>query len=188
MKKIVFAFVFILNLSAMGAFAQKAPKSKMVNGVVMTADRDIIQNISRSADYSTLLSAITTAGLTETFKSKGPITIFAPTNEAFAQMPADELDTLMKHKYELSSLITYHAIAGRVSIKDITRNIKEHKGIAAYITLAGSKIYASIDANRNVVLTDENGGQSIISKFDVAQKNGMLHVVTEVIVPKKRVI
>lgn len=185
-----------LNLIVFAAFAQKdttSPKNiktKVVNGTPMTANMNIIQNVSKAKDYSVLLSAIQASGLTETFESKGPITIFAPTNSAFAKLPGGKLDTLLKpeHKFELSSLITYHAIAGKVSAKDIARNIKDHKGTATYVTLAGSKIVASIDTNHNIVLTDENGGQCVISQFDVEQSNGMLHVVNTVFIPKTKVI
>lgn len=193
--------VVILNFIAVVCFAQvqdttvsgqkvKTPKPKMVNGAPMMANLNIIENVSRSKDYSILLNAIKTTGLTETFESKGPITIFAPTNSAFNKLPAGRLDSLLlpEHKYELSNLIAYHAIAGRVSVRDITKNIREHKGTATFVTLAGNKIAATIDANRNIVLTDENGGQCVISQFDVEQKNGMLHVVNNVFIPKARVI
>lgn len=195
------ALIIVLNLMVLTTFAQnmdsltgqlksKGIKAKVVNGSAMAANLNIIQNVARVKDYSTLLSAIKTAGLTETFESKGPLTIFAPTNSAFEKMPAGKLDSLFKpeNKYQLSSLVTYHAIAGKVSIKDIYRNIREHKGTAAFITLAGSKLAATIDNNRNIVLTDECGGQCIISQFDVAQSNGMLHVVNSVFVPKSKVI
>lgn len=172
------------------AHKNKTSKSKIVNGVPMLADLDIIENVSRSKDYSILLNAIKVAGLTQTFESKGPITIFAPTDEAFSKLPDGKLDTLFQpgHQYELSNLIAYHAIAGKVSAKDIAKDIKEHKGKATYVTLAGAKLAATIDANRNIVLTDENGGQCTISRFDVEQKNGMLHVVNSVFVPKVRTI
>lgn len=166
------------------------PKSKIVNGVPMMSNLDIIENMSRAKDYSILLNAIKVAGLTQTFESKGPITIFAPTDEAFSKLSDGKLDTLFQpgHQYELSNLIAYHAIAGKVSAKDIAKDIKEHKGKATYVTLAGAKLAATIDANRNIILTDENGGKCLVSKFDVEQKNGMLHVVSNVVMPKVRTI
>ncbi|MES2277964.1 MAG: fasciclin domain-containing protein [Bacteroidota bacterium] len=194
--------IILLNFVVVTAFAQKTDsgavkllipkgiKTKVVNGVAMANNQNIIQNVAKAKDYTTLLSAIKTAGLTETFESKGPITIFAPTNSAFAKLPAGKLDSLLlpSHKFELSSVLTYHAIQGKVSAKDIARNIREHKGTATYVTLAGSKIAATIDTNRNIILTDETGGQCIISQFDVEQSNGMLHVVNSVFIPKTRVI
>lgn len=188
--------ILILNLITAACFAQntdtttRTVKTKVVNGVSMTTNQNIVQNVSKSTDYSTLVNAINKAGLDQTFESKGPITLFAPSNAAFAKLPVGELDSLLKpeHKFDLSSLITYHAIAGKVSAKDIAHNIKEHNGSAVYITLSGSKLTATINANRNIVLTDENGGQSIISTFDIEQSNGMVHIVTNVVVPKKKMI
>src|SRR5476651_286584 len=166
MKKIYLALV--LNLIVFAAVAQnmdsllnrvkvKGVKAKMANGAIMASDKNIIQNVSQAKEYSMLLSAIKSAGLTETFESKGPITIFAPTNSAFKKMAVNKRDSLFKpeNKYQLSSLITYHAISGKMSVKDIAKNIKDHKGSATFTTLAGSKLVATIDVNRNIVLTDE---------------------------------
>jgi uncharacterized surface protein with fasciclin (FAS1) repeats len=163
---------------------------KIIDGSTMVPSNDIIQNIAQAKEYSVLVNAIACTGLTETFKSKGPITIFAPTDQAFAKLPAGQMDTLLKpvHKYDLSYLITYHAIAGRLSVKDIEKLINSNNGQALLTTIAGIKITAHIDANRNIVLVDENGGESVISKFDIRQSNGMLHVVNAVLVPKNKTI
>jgi len=168
----------------------KGVKAKVANGAVMASDKNIIENVSLAKDYSMLLSAIKTAGLTETFESKGPITIFAPTNTAFSKMSASKRDSLFKpeNKYQLSSFVTYHAISGKMSVKDIARNIKDHKGSAIFTTLSGSKLVATIDVNRNIVLTDECGSQCVISQFDIEQSNGMLHVVNDVFAQKGKVI
>jgi uncharacterized surface protein with fasciclin (FAS1) repeats len=165
-------------------------KIKIVDGTKMISSNDIIENITQSKEYTTLVAAIEDAGLTDTFKSKGPITIFAPTNQAFDKLPAGELDSLLKpnHKLDLSYMLTYHAIAGRLTARDIARKINSNNGEATFITIAGSKITAKIDSNRNIVLIDENGGESIISKFDIQQSNGMLHVVNSVLVPKTKAI
>ena len=163
---------------------------KTADGSSMVSSNDIIQNIALAREYTVLNNAINCTGLTQTFKSKGPITIFAPTDQAFAKLPAGQMDTLLKpaHKYDLSYLITYHAIAGRFSVKDIEKLINSNNGQALFTTIAGIKITAHIDANRNIVLVDENGGESVISKFDIRQSNGMLHVVNAVLVPKNKVI
>jgi uncharacterized surface protein with fasciclin (FAS1) repeats len=163
-------------------------KVKNVNGTAMVSSNNIIENINLSTEYSVLVTAIEDAGLTETFKSKGPITFFAPTNQAFEKLPAGELDTLLKpsHKLDLNYLITSHAIVGRLSVKDIQRKINSNKGEATFRTIAGTTITAKIDANRNIVLIDDNGGQSIISKFDIQQSNGMLHIINAVLVPKTK--
>jgi len=165
-------------------------KVKIVDGIRMISSNDVIENITQSKEYTTLVSIIADAGLTDTFKSKGPITVFAPTNAAFEKLPAGELDSLLKpsHKLDLNYLLTYHAIAGRLTARDIARKINSGNGQAIFTTLAGSKITAKIDGNRNIVLVDENGGESVISKFDIQQSNGMLHIVTSVLVPKPKAI
>jgi uncharacterized surface protein with fasciclin (FAS1) repeats len=190
----------LLTVSCQILFAQKATvtrpvidsvkakwgKVKNVNGTAMVSSNNIIENINLSTEYSVLVTAIENAGLTETFKSKGPITFFAPTNQAFEKLPVGKLDTLLKpsHKFDLNYLITSHAIVGKLNIKDIEKKINSNKGEAAFRTLAGNIITAKIDANRNIVLTDDNGGQSTISKFDIKQSNGMLHIINAVLVPK----
>jgi uncharacterized surface protein with fasciclin (FAS1) repeats len=196
-------FVFIVTISAHTLFAQDTPKTdpvvidsvkakwgkvKNVNGVAMISSNNIIENIALSKEYSTLVTAIEDAGLTETFKSKGPITFFAPTNQAFEKLPAGELDTLLKpnHKLDLNYLITSHAIVGKLSVKDIQHKINSNKGEATFRTIAGTTLTARIDTNRNIVLIDDNGGQSVISKFDIQQSNGMLHIVNAVLVPKTK--
>ncbi|ASU35040.1 fasciclin domain-containing protein [Mucilaginibacter xinganensis] len=163
-------------------------KVKNVNGTAMVSSNNIIENIALSNEYSLLVRAIADAGLTETFKSKGPITFFAPTNKAFENLPAGELDTLLKpsHKFDLSYLITSHAVVGRLSVKDIQKKITSNNGEASFLTIAGTKLTAKIDVNRNIVLIDDNGGQCIISKFDIQQSNGMLHIINAVLVPKTK--
>lgn len=165
-------------------------KIKIVDGSAMISSNDIIENIAQSREYSVLVKAIEEADLTETFKSKGPITVFAPTNKAFGKLPAGQLDSLLqpKHKYDLSYLLTYHAVAGRLTARDIERKINSNNGQATFTTIAGTKLTAKIDQNRNIVLIDENGGESVVSKFDIQQSNGMLHVVNAVLVPKPRAI
>ncbi len=202
MKKWIVLLLLVLNGSFL--FAQKTTvvnpvidtvkakwgKIKIVDGTAMISSNDIIENMALSKEYTVLINAINQAGLTETFKSKGPITVFAPTNQAFDKLPAGQLDTLLKpsHKLDLNYLLTYHAIAGRVTARDIAKKINSNNGQATYTTIAGSKLIAKIDTNRNIVLVDENGGESIISKFDIQQSNGLLHIVNSVLVPKTKAI
>lgn len=129
--------IFLLIFSSISVFAQtslvsnpvndtvkaKWGKVKIVDGATMISSNDIIDNITQSKEYSVLVNAIEDAGLTETFKSKGPITVFAPTNTAFEKLPAGQLDTLLKpnHKFDLSYLLSYHAIAGKVTVRDIEK-------------------------------------------------------------------
>ena len=187
---IVFGQKTVLNNPVKDSAKAKWGAIKITDGAAMVPSNDIIQNITLAREYTILSNAINCTGLIQTFKSKGPITIFAPTDQAFAKLPAGQMDTLLKpaHKYDLSYLITYHAIAGRFSVKDIEKLINSNNGQAFFTTIAGIKITAHIDANRNIILVDENGGESVISKFDIRQSNGMLHVVNAVLVPKNKVI
>jgi uncharacterized surface protein with fasciclin (FAS1) repeats len=202
MKKWVVLFLSLLNGGVLLAQSNTAAnpvidsvrakwgKVRIVDGAEMTSANDIIENIAQSKEYTTLASVIEDAGLTETFKSKGPITVFAPTNQAFDKLPAGALDSLLKpnHKLDLSYLLTYHAIAGRLTARDIAHKINTNNGEAVFTTIAGSKLTAKIDGNRNIVLIDENGNESIISKFDIPQSNGILHIVSAVLVPKPKAI
>ena len=202
MKKWIVLLLFVLNGAVL--FAQKTAivnpvndtlrakwgKIKIVDGAAMISSNDIIENMALSKEYTVLINAIEEAGLTETFKSKGPITIFAPTNQAFDKLPSGQLDTLLKpsHKLDLNYLLTYHAVAGRLSARDIAKKINSNNGEATFTTIAGTKLTAKIDTNRNIVLIDENGGESVISKFDIQQSNGLLHIVNAVLVPKAKEI
>lgn len=152
----------------------------------MLPANDIVTNITRAKELSIFLKIMQAAGLTETFTSKGPVTLFIPTNSAFAKLSAGKLDTLLmpEHKYDLIALITYHAIAGKITSKDIAHQISSNNGLATYTTLTGNRLTAKIDENRNIVLVDENGGQSIISKFDIEQNNGLIHLINAVLIPK----
>jgi uncharacterized surface protein with fasciclin (FAS1) repeats len=163
-----------------------ASSLKKTEGATMLATDDIVTNISRSADLSSFYKAIQAVGLIETFKSKGPITVFAPNDQAFMGTAAGKLDTLSRaeHKFDLIATLTYHAIAGIVTSKDIVHAINSNKGIATFITLGGNKLTAKLDANRNILLIDENGGQSVISRFDLAQSNGLLFIINAVLIPK----
>jgi uncharacterized surface protein with fasciclin (FAS1) repeats len=202
MKKWYLLFILTFNWGVI--FAQKQPepvsivdsikakwgKIKIVNGVSMLSSNDIIENISSSAKYSILLKAIENADLTETFKSKGPITFFAPDNDAFNKMGSAKIDSLLlpKNKYNLSYLLTYHALPGRVTAREISKKINSNNGETTFTTIAGSKLIAKIDSNRNIVLIDENGGKSIINHFDIPQSNGIIHTLNAVLQPKVKEI
>ncbi|MDN5284840.1 MAG: fasciclin protein [Mucilaginibacter sp.] len=197
MKKILLLSFALIYGTAV--FAQKAAISintltigpmKPMAGDGMLPTNNIVQNLELSKDLSAFYNFAKIANLLDTYNTKGPITAFIPVNEAFGNLPVDKLDSLNKpsHVWELTEILTYHAIAGSLSAKDIQKQIIEHKGIATFTTLNGAKLTAKIDANRNIVLEDENGGQSIISRFDIKQNNGILHIVNKVLLPKTRTI
>jgi uncharacterized surface protein with fasciclin (FAS1) repeats len=159
---------------------------KKTDGFKMLSKNDIVTNISGDIEYSTFYRLIQITGLNETFKSKGPITVFAPNNQAFANLSKGKLDTLLMEdrKYDLLALVTYHALAGIVKAKDIAHAISAGKGTASFITITGSKLTAKLDPNHNIILVDENGRQSIVSKFDVKQENGLIHLINGVLIPQ----
>jgi uncharacterized surface protein with fasciclin (FAS1) repeats len=162
----------------------QVPKQRTLSkteGAAMLSTNDVITNIARSPELQSFYAAI---------QSKGPITVFAPANQGFDLVPKGKKDTLMRadHKYDLIALVTYHALPGVVTAKDIVRAIRENNGTATLTTLTGSKLTARLDNNRNIVLVDENGGQSIINKFDVPQSNGLLHITSAVLIPRFKTI
>ena len=191
MNKLLLFLLIALNSSL--AFAQKADSSvnkpgkvRNIDGALMSQSKTILENISASSNFSTLTSIMKTADSTNTFSGNNPVTIFAPGNKAFEKLPFGQLDTLLlpAHKAQLTTLLNYHAVAGKITSKEILRQIKAGNGQATFTTLSGKTLTARINENRNIVLTDENGGQSIVSRLDIQQSNGVLHVVTQVLMPK----
>ena len=156
----------------------------MVGGAPMLRSRDIIDNAVNSADHTTLVAAVKAAGLVETLKSKGPFTVFAPTNEAFAKLPAGTVDMLVKpeNKATLTKILTYHVLTGRFDSKTIAKRIKAGGGKAQFKTVSGGTLWAWMSGDK-LVLTDEKGGTSTISIADVYQSNGVIHVVDSVLLP-----
>lgn len=192
MRKLLFIALLLLNTSIV--FGQKADssasvkvKTKNVNGTVMTSAKDIIENLSSSPEFTKLINAIKTADLTDNFKS-GTISFFAPTNSAFDKLTPGMLDTLLlpAHKAELINLLNHHVVSGKITSKDLDLQIKAGNGQATLTTISGGTLTARINENRNIVLIDENGGQSVITRLDIEQSNGMLFIVNAVLLPKAK--
>lgn len=183
MKRIIIAaFTLVSIVSATNAFAQKNP---MVGGAAMYATKDIVDNAVNSKDHTTLVAAVTAAGLVETLKTTGPFTVFAPTNAAFDKLPAGTVETLVKpeNKATLTKILTYHVLSGKYSAADIVKAIKAGNGKAEFTTVSGDKLYASLDGDK-VKLWDENKGAAYVTIADVNQKNGVIHVIDAVVTPK----
>lgn len=190
MKKLIFnafAFVMAVGFASIGVSAQdKMMKTgnPMVGGAPMYKTKNIVENAVNSADHTTLVAAVKAAGLVDTLASKGPFTVFAPTNAAFAKLPAGTVDTLVKpeNKTMLTKILTYHVVAGNNDAKSIKKAIKKGKGKAEFATVAGGKLTASM-VGKNVILTDEKGGKSMVTIADVRQSNGVIHVIDTVVMP-----
>jgi len=187
MKKLglaVFAMVMAFGFGVNNAAAQMKRDNPMVGGAAMYKTKDIVDNAVNSKDHTTLVAAVQAAGLVETLKSKGPFTVFAPTNDAFAALPAGTVDTLLKpeNKATLTKVLTYHVVAGNYDSKAIAKAIKKGNGSATLTTVAGGKLMAKMDGSA-LVLTDEKGGMSRVTIADVRQSNGVIHVVDTVVLP-----
>jgi uncharacterized surface protein with fasciclin (FAS1) repeats len=156
----------------------------MVGGAPMSATKDIVDNASKSADHTTLVTAVKAAGLTDTLKGTGPYTVFAPTNAAFDKLPAGTVDTMLKpeNKEMLIKVLTYHVVPGRMDSKTIAAAIKKGNGTATFKTASGGTLTAMMNGN-TLVLKDEKGGTSTVTIADVNQKNGVIHVVDTVLMP-----
>lgn len=155
-----------------------------VGGAPMYPSKDIIDNAVNSKDHTTLVAAVKAAGLVDTLKSAGPFTVFAPTNAAFAKLPAGTVATLLKpeNKAQLVAVLTYHVVPGALDSKAIAAAIKAGGGKASVSTVQGEKLSATMMGNR-LTLTDAKGGKSHVTISDVYQSNGVIHVVDAVLLP-----
>ena len=174
-----------LTVGSSAAFAQMMMKENpMVGGAAMYPTKTIVANAMNSADHTTLVAAVKAAGLVDTLNSKGPFTVFAPTNDAFAQLPAGTVDTLLKpeNKAMLTKVLTYHVVSGKYDSKTLAKLIKKGHGKTWLKTVSGGTLIAMMDGG-NIVLRDEKGGTATVTVGDVYQSNGVIHVVNAVLMP-----
>jgi uncharacterized surface protein with fasciclin (FAS1) repeats len=183
MKKTLLATLAMatLAITSLTASAQKNPD---VGGAAMYPTKTIVENAVNSPIHTTLVAAVKAGGLVDTLNSPGPFTVFAPTNDAFAKLPAGTVDTLIKpeNKDTLDKVLTYHVVAGKISSKQLAGLIKKGNGKAELKTVQGETLVASM-SGKNIVLTDVKGGASTITTADVFQSNGVIHVINAVLMP-----
>jgi uncharacterized surface protein with fasciclin (FAS1) repeats len=174
--------VFCLAVTSLAASAQM--KDPDVGGAAMYPNKTIVANAVNSPIHTTLVAAVKAAGLVDTLNSAGPFTVFAPTNDAFAKLPAGTVETLLKpeNKATLVKILTYHVVAGRVSAKQLEKMIKKGGGTATLTTVQGGTLKASMSGS-SIVLTDEKGGTATVTTADVFQSNGVIHVIDAVLLP-----
>lgn len=155
-----------------------------VGGAPMLVSRDIVDNAVNSKDHTTLVAAVKAAGLVETLKGPGPFTVFAPTNAAFAALPAGTVDTLLKpeNKGTLTAVLTYHVVPGNLDAKALAAKVKAGKGSASLTTVQGETLTVR-GAGGGVTVTDAKGNVAKVTIADVRQKNGVIHVVDKVLMP-----
>ena len=166
---------------ATGAFAQSSMmshgKTVMVGGAAMYPSKNIIQNAVNSKDHTTLVAAVKAAGLVDTLSGPGPFTVFAPTNEAFAKLPAGTVDTLLKpeNKDKLTAVLTYHVVSGRLSAADLKDGEK-------LTTVQGGTLTVH-KHGKSVMIEDAKGDMAKVTIPNVYQSNGVIHVVNTVLLP-----
>jgi uncharacterized surface protein with fasciclin (FAS1) repeats len=159
-------------------------KNPMVGGAAMYPTKNIVENAVNSKDHTTLVAAVKAAGLVETLSGPGPFTVFAPTNAAFAKLPAGTVETLVKpeNKGTLTSILTYHVVSGRMTGMDIAKAIKAGGGTATLTTVNGGTLTAKM-MGKTVMLTDAKGGMAHVTIGNVMQSNGVIHVIDSVLLP-----
>ncbi len=170
----------LMNVS----YAQKE-KTVEVGGAAMYPSKNIVENAVNSADHTTLVAAVKAAGLVETLQGAGPFTVFAPTNAAFNMLPKGTVETLVmpENKDKLTGILTYHVVAGNFDSKELEKWAKKSNGTAELKTVAGGKLWVTMKDGKWWV-KDEKGGIATITIANVYQKNGVIHVIDHVLIPR----
>jgi len=177
------AALALVTGSATSTFSQE--KTVMVGGAAMYPSKNIVQNAVNSKDHTTLVAAVKAAGLVDTLSGPGPFTVFAPTNAAFAKLPAGTVDNLVKpeNKMTLTKILTYHVVPGRMTAGDLAKAVKDGEGMAKLKTVSGGEIWIKAAGPGKWSVTDAKGGVSTITIADVLQSNGVIHVIDTVLLP-----
>jgi uncharacterized surface protein with fasciclin (FAS1) repeats len=186
-EKAILTFASALALASAVTLAGDASareRTVMVGGAAMYPSRNIVQNAVNSRDHTTLVAAVQAAGLADTLSGPGPFTVFAPTNAAFARLPAGTVDTLLRpeNRDMLRGILTYHVVAGRMTAADLMRAIRAGHGSATLTTVQGGTLTARMIGG-HVVLVDGRGGMATVTQADVMQSNGVIHVTNAVSLP-----
>jgi uncharacterized surface protein with fasciclin (FAS1) repeats len=179
------AFVALAATASTPLYAQAAEKTVTVGGAPMYPSKNIIQNAVNSKDHTTLVAAVKAAGLVDTLSGPGPFTVFAPTNEAFAKLPAGTVDTLLKpeNKATLVKVLTYHVVPGRMTALQLMKAVKDGEGLAKLKTVEGDDIIVKQAGPGKLTITDAKGDVAMVTIADVLQSNGVIHVIDTVLLP-----
>lgn len=177
----------VLSALVVSVFAsgQAQEKSVMVGGAAMYPSRTIVENAMNSKDHTTLVAAVKAAGLVDTLQGKGPFTVFAPTNAAFDELPSGTVETLLKsdNKDTLKGILTYHVVPGNHDARALREKAKAGNGKAKLSTVSGGTLWV-VDEGGTLTVRDEKGGTARITTADVRQSNGVIHVVSNVLMPE----
>ena len=186
MVTFLLAGLVVSGSAVVPAMAQSttAPDTVMVGGAPMYPSKNIIENAVNSKDHTTLVAAVKAAGLVETLEGKGPFTVFAPTNEAFAKLPPGTVETLLKpeNKATLVKILTYHVVSGNYTAGDLMKMVKTGGGKAMLKTVEGEPLTVSENGSR-LFITGEKSGVAEVTIPNVKQSNGMILVINSVVLP-----
>ncbi len=174
----------VLMLSAAPAFAASHAANPMVGGAEMFPDKNIVENAMNSADHTTLVAAVAAAGLVDTLKGDGPFTVFAPVNAAFDALPDGTVDKLLMDdmKDQLTKVLTCHVVAADAMADAIMKMIDDDGGTHPVKTVGGCTLQATYDGDK-IFIEDEQGQKAEVTIADVAQSNGVIHVIDTVLLP-----
>ncbi|MBJ6122609.1 fasciclin domain-containing protein [Sphingomonas mollis] len=183
MRRSIRTMMLAVALASGGAVIA-AQKNPMVGGAAMYPTKTIVENAVNSRDHTTLVAAVKAAGLVDTLSGPGPFTVFAPTNAAFAKLPAGTVDTLLKpeNKDQLVAVLTYHVVPGRITAADIAAKAKANGGNAVYTTVQGEPLTFH-KAGSGWAIMDGKGHMGRITIANVMQSNGIIHVIDTVVTP-----
>ena len=188
MNKTIARAAFVAAGLALAAPFAAAPVSAamtvMVGGAPMYPTKNIVENAVNSKDHTTLVAAVKAAGLVDTLEGAGPFTVFAPTNEAFAQLPKGTVQTLLKpeNKGQLTAVLTYHVVPGRYTAEDLANQIQQMGGKLMLRTVQGEDLTFE-RMGKNITVTDAKGDVARVTIPDVLQSNGVIHVINKVLIP-----
>lgn len=183
MRKLKLNKAILMGLFVIGSLGISA--QTVVGGEKMYPKKNIVENAVNSKDHTTLVAAVKAAGLVETLTGKGPFTVFAPVNDAFENLPAGTVETLLKpeNKEKLIAILTYHVVPGNLDFKALKALIKKGNGVAELTTVAGDKLWAVMNGENNIMIKDNNGNIANITVTDVTQSNGVIHVIDAIMLP-----
>jgi uncharacterized surface protein with fasciclin (FAS1) repeats len=181
------AVATILGSAGLFAASQSisAEMTVEVGGAPMYPSKNIIENAVNSKDHTTLVAAVKAAGLVDTLQGAGPFTVFAPTNDAFAKLPAGTVETLLKpeNKDQLTKILTCHVVGANAMSDAIKKMVMDDGGEHKVKTVGGCEFTVKTEGDK-IMIWDENGGTANVTIADVAQSNGVIHVVDAVLLPK----
>ena len=180
LQKSLIAAATLISLAGGSAYAE----NPMVGGAAMYADKNIVENAVNSKDHTTLVAAVKAAGLVDTLSGKGPFTVFAPTNEAFAALPKGTVEELLKpeNKDKLTKILTCHVVAAEAMSSDIKKMVDADKGMHPVKTVGGCEFTVMHEGDK-IQIKDGQGNVATVTIADVKQSNGVIHVIDKVLLP-----